>query len=335
MTLAITGVPARLRRRCCLLAALAALLALAACEGDGENAPAVDAEEAEEHIAEADRLVREVEEAIGEADGSEQELIDRAEAWLVTDCVQDAGVDYEMPDPTALGWTHSPLEFPEGAEVWLAKRPTLGIADAVEDPATREELAEREDAPEPPPPPDGFDEVHRGDPPETISVETHDGATGEIHVGGCAGEAKRQLFGVEAEEYERTRLEVRQLAVLHQTVSAREEVAAAAQRWSACMRDEGFDLGSPDDLTVPLGQALVPVIERGEDTARLHELEEDLEVADRDCKEDSGLPGVYAAAYVEEAEAALADTEGALVAYRDMRAHATEVGENLIADEGP
>jgi hypothetical protein len=311
-----------------------AVLGLVSCGEDGGigSQPAAEDEvEVEEIVSEVHDLLREVEQIVGTEGGPELALVARAQAILATQCLQEAGIDHTMPDPTqALANLASVL--PQGARLWLAQLETFGVADAVSDPEFVAQLTEGEPVVSPEPPP-GFDAAYWGESSDVITLETHRGEVGQVSIGGCSGEARRRLFGVDVIDYERARLALLELHDVHRTVAAREDVAGVASDWSRCMRDAGFRIDSPDDVTLALTDELVGVVERGNDTGALRELEEELATEDGACKRASGLRLTYGRAFVEEAEAALRATEGAAVVYREMREHAIAVGEALISSD--
>jgi hypothetical protein len=161
--------------------------------------------------------------------------------------------------------------------------------------------------------------AYHGSPEETVSVVVPTGDVVEIYSGGCAAEGKQALYGQSLGGIEGTRLALYGVANIHDAVLDVDQVAAAESAWSSCMADAGFDLPRPDDVTVPLGTALTPVLNDEQSVEKLKALEVGLASAHKHCLEATAARDIYQGHFTTLADELLQSTAEAARQWNQMR----------------
>ena len=184
------------------------------------------------------------------------------------------------------------------------------------------------------PPPSGWEKAMYGEPRLEVTIAVENGAVGNgavtVPVGGCHGRATEQLYGVEAEKFERAYLAVRPLA--DQAIDAAAgsgRVQAASRRWSACLVAAGWEgVSTPEELDNAL--TTEAAVSSSGDPSAVRDFagrERALLAADRRCRAASGLQDAFDTAFVDLGARVVAANEGALGDFRGMLDHAASVVE--------
>ncbi|MDR2986582.1 MAG: hypothetical protein LBV34_17260 [Nocardiopsaceae bacterium] len=111
-----------------------------------------------------------------------------------------------------------------------------------------------------------------------------DGVSGSISSGGCAGDAKRRLYGTVVNWYLTTSGHDELIAILLNAVTTDPAFTAVAGRWSSCMADHGYSYSNPEDLWNTLADQLDK-----KHTAAMRNLEIKVALADYRCAKTVAL----------------------------------------------
>ncbi len=225
---------------------------------------------------------------------------------IAADCVRAAGIDYSPRWAQAPGapFASSPWLLPTGAG--------YGFSDRTANTGGRT--------------PAGWEAAMYGTPRMEVTISIENGGSVTVPVGGCHGQATEALYGVPAEDYERTYQQVR--ALPDEAVRAAVQdgpVRDAAGRWSECLADQGWEAGTPDDLDNALASELAAADSDAAAREELVRREAALLEADTRCREQSGLQAAFDQAFVEHGTRLAAANQVALAPYRRMLDHATAV----------
>lgn len=251
--------------------------------------------------------------------------LEQAHEKLVRECAKRAKVDapFVAIDPeaipprvevlTAHGMLDSPLK--------------TGLARQLEDPvALQRWVSSGNDPYQEPSAPGLTDAVLYGEKPRYFTTNLPRGGVLQRPISGCFGEATKALYGVDAEVFERTAIEVTKLSLIADDVAASQEVRDAVDRYSGCMRGAQLSGETPADV---YSRELAPVLEKvlaGEEQPEVFgQTEDELAAVDARCKKESRLDVVFAEEFVAEARPRVKQAEGMRLRYADMIAHAKRV----------
>lgn len=247
---------------------------------------------------------------------------------LLRRCLRQSGVP--IGEPNAHAEVRSVLPQVSKLDLWLSRGETLGLGAALSDPAElqkhRRALDKSVGHKEVPYPP-GAERLVNGDPPVTVSIPLPGGGGGsvEIPVGGCFGQATKDLYGVPAEQFERVRMALPRVDdILSQSV-ADNRVDDLLGSYHVCMQAASLDIESPAFVDEPLFKTAAAVIGGSQQPSAMAKVENEVLAADKKCKSSSGVGSAFAQSFLDHGAKALASTEGVVEEYKKMIDHAQAV----------
>lgn len=319
---------ATLYRSARALTAIGLTCGFVAC-GSGEADPSAEFRTNADLQRDADRFARQLTSSFAVAGMQDVELLRHR---LVERCIERKGVS--LPPSAPLPVDPGLLPVITDLELWLNRGEPLGRAAALADASTLQRIRRQETALanyQSAPWPAKAERYRFGDPPRSLDLAMpgEGGGTITVQLGGCHGEAAATLFGVSAETYERTRLELpRPDAVLEQAIAA-DPVQASLDDYADCMEARKLNAPRPDDLHDVLGPVDAAVIAGREQPSTLVDLEARAVSADLTCKEESGLGTAFLTAFVDRARSAIRASEGAVAEHERMLEHARASAKRL------
>jgi hypothetical protein len=310
------------------LAAVCLACGFVAC-GSGDSKPSADFRTDSALQRDADRFAKQLASSFTVAGLHDVEVLRQR---LVERCIERKGVPLPPSAPPPVDPALLPVIT--DLELLLNRGEPLGRGAALADASTLQRIRRHETAManyQSPAWPAEAERYRFGDPPRKLDLTLPGEAGGSITVqlGGCHGEAARTLFGVSAETYERTRLELpRGDVVLDQAIAA-DPVQASLDDYADCMEARGLKASRPDDLHDVLGPVDAAVIAGREQPSALVDLEARAVRADLACKEASGLGTAFLTAFVDRARSAIRGSEGAVAEHERMLEHARASAKRL------
>jgi hypothetical protein len=119
----------------------------------------------------------------------------------------------------------------------------------------------------------------QGSAKDRVSFSFPGGESGSVSGGGCAGAAKRRIYGSVHNYVLATNGSSDLTAYMLDAVTADPKFAAVVDRWAACMADHGFNYSSPENLW----NSLATKIDTRKRTPALRDLEIRVSLADYRC----------------------------------------------------
>lgn len=258
-----------------------------------------------------------------ESDPSYSIRIANLQTRLINECVARSGVApphvQDLPlDVTAI--------TPSQSRLWLLPGDDYGVGAALSDPAVVAQLGDDSvgvGGGEAPADPDAYDSAVYGAEDERIDFPIDGGGTASVPVGGCFGEATRTMYGVDdAADYERAYYEIPNIRDVMTTLLADGDVRDGVSAWSSCMKDDGRDYDSPDDLYNTMNSWVTGVMEGSVLVSTIEQDESDLAAADLACRTSSGLGSTLASVFLHLSASEISGNEGVVQEYRSMIEHA-------------
>jgi hypothetical protein len=160
---------------------------------------------------------------------------------------------------------------------------------------------------------------------DRVSFTFPGGESGSVSGGGCAGVAKRRIYGSVLNYVLATNGSSDLTAYLLDAVTADPAFGAVVDKWAACMAARGFKYSSPENLWNSLGSR----IDTGKRTPALRDLEITIALADYRCAKAVALLPTVRALQAHHARYYRKDLAGYLAKLTRIQARALRIAKAL------